>query len=140
MNIITHLQKRLESILDSDVEPPDEELLLTKKNFEALTDPRLLRGLSESLPHDTADKAVILFSRLAMYFDAGVFLECDPPKWEPQAHFHRGHVSVLKGAQKKPVSLPNVDLMSVLRTDAKPVLNKLNLQNLDPENKTACLF
>lgn len=140
MNIITHLQKRIESILDHDHDVPSEEVLLAKKNFEALTDPRLLRGLSESLPQDNTDKAVILFSRLALYFDAGVFLEADKNLWEPQAHFHRGHVQVLKGPQKKKISLPRTDLMSVLRTDAKPILQKMNLQNLDPDQRTVCLF
>jgi len=140
MNIITHLQKRIESILDHDDEVPNEEILLAKKNFEALTDPRLLRGLAESLPTDSTDKAVILFSRLALYFDAGVFLEIDKNLWEPQAHFHRGQVNVLKGAQKKKISLPKTDLMAVLKTDAKPVLQKLNLKILDPEQKTICLF
>jgi hypothetical protein len=140
MNIISDLQKRIESILDNDHETPNEEVLQAKKNFEALTDPRLLRGLAESLPQDSTDKAVILFSRLALYFDAGVFLEADGRLWEPQAQFHRGQVSVLKAAQKKPLSLPQVDLMSVLTTAAEPVLKKLNLQGLDRENKTKCLF
>lgn len=140
MNIITHLQKRIESILDNDTEVPSEEVLLAKKNFEALTDPRLLRGLSEGLPQDDTDKAVILFSRLALYFDAGVFLEADNKLWEPQAHFHRGQVSVLKGAQKKRISLPQANLMSVLRTQAQPLLQKMNLQSLDPEKRTTCLF
>jgi hypothetical protein len=141
MNIITHLQMRLESILDNhDLDHPSEEILQAKKNFEALTDPRLLRGLSESLPDDTTDKAVILFSRLALYFDAGVFLELDSPKWEPQAHFHRGQVTVLKGHQKHIISLPSVELMSILRTDAKPVLKKLHLQSLDADHKTVCLL
>jgi len=140
MNIITHLQKRIESILDHDLDVPNEEVLLAKKNFEVLTDPRLLRGLSESLPADNTDKAVILFSRLALYFDAGVFLEADKTQWEPQAHFHRGHVSVLKATQKKSISLPRTNLMSVLRTESLPLLQKMNLQNLDPENRTVCLF
>ncbi|MBS1971019.1 MAG: GTP cyclohydrolase [Bdellovibrionales bacterium] len=140
MNIITHLQKRIESILDHDLETPSEEVLLAKKNFEVLTDPRLLRGLAESLPNDNTDKAVILFSRLALYFDAGVFLEADKTQWEPQAQFHRGHVSVLKPAQKKKISLPKSDLMSVLRTDAKPLLQKMDLKNLDAEGRTVCLF
>lgn len=140
MNIITHLQKRIESILDHDHDVPSEEVLLAKKNFEALTDPRLLRGLSESLPNDSTDKAVILFSRLALYFDAGVFLEAEKNLWEPQAHFHHGHVQVLKSAQKKKISLPKTDLMSVLRTDAKPILQKMGLQILDPDQKTVCLF
>jgi len=140
MNIITHLQKRIESILDNDHEIPNEEILQAKNNFEALTDPRLLRGLSQSLPGDSTDKTVILFSRLALYFEAGVFLELDGNAWEPQAHFHRGQVGVLKPAQKKKISLPKTDLMSVLRTEALPILKKLNLQNLDPDNKTICLF
>lgn len=140
MNIITHLQKRLESILDNDQEPPSAEMTLAKKNFEVLTDPRLLRGLAASLPKDSTDKAVILFSRLALYFDAGVFLELDGALWEPQAHFHRGHVGVLKPHQKKQISLPKVELMKILRTDAKPVLAKLNLQNLDHEQKTICML
>lgn len=140
MNIITHLQKRIESILDHDLDVPNDEVLLAKKNFEVLTDPRLLRGLSESLPSDSTDKAVILFSRLALYFDAGVFLEADGAKWEPQAHFHRGHVSVLKGPQKKTISLPQTNLMSVLRTEAAPLLQKMNLVSLDPDGRTVCLF
>lgn len=140
MNIITHLQKRIESILDHDLDVPSQEVLLAKKNFEALTDPRLMRGLAESLPQDTTDKAVILFSRLALYFDAGVFLEADKKLWEPQAYFHRGHVSVLKPPQKKKIPLPKVDLMSVLKTGSQPPLEKLGLQFLDSENKTACLF
>lgn len=140
MNIITHLQKRIESILDNDHEVPNEELIQAKKNFEALTDARMLRGLAESLPQDSTDRAVILFSRLALYFDAGIFLEADGKLWEPQAQFHRGQVSVLKPAQKKPLSLPQVDLMSVLRTGATPILKKLKLQSLDPQEKTLCLF
>lgn len=144
MNLITHLQKRIESILDHDheihPEMSSEEVRLTQKNFEALTDPRLLRGLAESLPVDPADKAVILFSRLALYFDAGVFLEADQALWEPQAHFYRGHMSVMKGSQKKKISLPKADLMSVLRTSAAPILQKLNLKHLDRDQKTVCLF
>jgi hypothetical protein len=140
MNIITHLQKRIESILDNDHEVPNQEALQAKKNFEALTDPRLLRGLAESLPQDSTDRAVILFSRLALYFDAGVFLEADGHLWEPQAHFHRGQINVLKPAQKKPLKLPTVDLMSVLRTNSAPLLKKLKLQSLDPDDKTVCLF
>lgn len=141
MNIITHLQKRVESLLDQDQEIPSEEVLLAKKNFEALTDPRLLRGLGESLPQDPTDRAVILFSRLALYFDAGVFLEADNELWEPQAYFHRGHMSLLKGSQKRKISLPRAEhLMSVLRTPASPVLKKLNLSSLDPEEKAVCLF
>lgn len=140
MNIITHLQNRIESVLDQDLEALSEEVQLTKKNFEPLTDPRLLRGLSESLPADSTDKAVILFSRLALYFDAGVFLEADKNLWEPQAHFHRSHVRVLKAAQKKKISLPNVSLLSVLRTNSQALLQKMNLTELDPDNKTVCLF
>ncbi|HEY8270298.1 MAG TPA: GTP cyclohydrolase [Pseudobdellovibrionaceae bacterium] len=140
MNIITHFQKRIESILDNELDAPSEEVLLAKKHFEALTDPRLLRGLAESLPQDSTDKAIILFSRLALYFDAGVFVEADKNLWEPQAHFHRGHMSVLKTPQKKSISLPKVDLMKVLRTDTKPILQKLHLEKLDTENKTVCLL
>jgi hypothetical protein len=140
MNIITHLQKRIESILDHDIDVPSEDVLQAKKNFEALTDPRLLRGLSESLPADNTDRAVILFSRLAMYFDAGVFLESDRNMWEPQALFHRGHVSVLKPVQKRKISLPQANLMNVLRTETKPLLQKMNLLELDVEGRTVCLF
>ncbi len=140
MNIITHLQKRIESILDHDPDVPRDEVLLAMKSFEALTDPHLLRGLSEGLPQNSTDKAVILFSRLALFFDAGVFLESDKNLWEPQAHFHRGHIYIPKSSQKKSISLPNIDLMTVLRTDAKPIFQKLNLQHFDTETGTACLF
>ncbi|MGZ3742677.1 MAG: GTP cyclohydrolase [Pseudobdellovibrionaceae bacterium] len=140
MNIITHLQRRIESILDNELDVLSEEVLLAKKKFEALTDPRLLRGLGESLPQDNTDKAIILFSRLVLYFDAGIFLEADKDLWEPQAHFHRGHMTVLKTPQKKTIFLPKVNLMKVLRTETEPILRKLNLEKLDSEAKTACFF
>lgn len=139
MNIITHLQKRLESILDSDLDPQNELIAQNQARFEAVTDPRLLRGLAESLPQDNTDKAVILFSRLSLYFDAGVFMEADKGLWEPQAMFDRGHICVLAKSQKRKISLPNIQLMTVLRTPSEPVLKKLQLV-LDPQNKTVCLF
>ncbi|MBK9321891.1 MAG: GTP cyclohydrolase [Bdellovibrionaceae bacterium] len=140
MNILTHFQKRIESILDAETEPQGDDVLSLKKKFEVVTDPRFIENLAEGLPSGHTDKAVILFSRLALYFDAGIFLEFDHKIWEPQAQFHYGHVRALKNQEKTKISLPRIDLMTVLRTDTSPILKKLKLQALDPVDQTVCLF
>ncbi len=140
MNILTHFQKRIESILDIEIDAQNDDILNLKKNFEVATDPRTLEGLSEGLPEDHSDRAVILFSRISLFFDAGIFLELDQQSWEPQAQFHFGQIKPLKNPSKTKISLPNIPLMTVLKTNTQPILEKLNLQTLDPQGKTVCLF
>lgn len=137
---ITKLQKRFESFLDNDFENKVEEAEHIQASFEPSRDTALIRGLSQGLPDDHIDRAIIVFSRLAMFFDAGILLENNDGQWKAQASFHKGVTQLLKNNSKSIVKIPNMTLLSVLKTDSKAMLQKLQLQNLDPENKITCLL
>lgn len=134
------LQRRFESILENDFEQNVEDSE-RKAVFEASRDPGLVRGLSLGLPEDHIDRAIVVFSRLAMLFDAGVLLENNDGQWRAQAAFHQGQTQLLKNANGKlSIQLPNMTLLSVLKTSSSQMLEKLQLSHLDPENKTTCLL
>lgn len=137
---ITHFQKRLQSFLENDFDPSAEEHERIRKEFEVSRDSSLVRGISQGLPEDHIDRAIVVFSRLAMVFDAGVLLENNDGEWKAQASFHRGITELLKNPAKATVKIPNVNLMTVLKTDSYSMLHKLNLSHLDPMNKTSCLL
>lgn len=137
---ISKLQKRLEAVLENDFETTHDENERVQKTFEASQDEALIRGISIGLPEDHIDRAVVLFSRLGMFFDSGVLLENNDGQWKAQACFHRGVTQLLKAQHKSLLRLPHVSLLTVLKTDPQPLLKKLNLQHLDPENKTSCLL
>lgn len=136
---LTKLQKRFESFLENDFENKVED---TERlaSFEASRDVSLVRGLSQGLPEDHIDRAIVVFSRLAMVFDAGVMLENHDGQWKAQAYFNKGAAQLLKNMARSVIKIPDVNLMSVLKTDSKAMLEKLNLNDLDPEGKTVCLL
>nr|WP_295903133.1 GTP cyclohydrolase [uncultured Bdellovibrio sp.] len=135
----TKLQRRFESFLDNDFENKVEETERNQTSFEASRDVSLVRGLSQGLPEDHIDRAIVVFSRLAMMFDAGVLLENHDSQWKAQAYFHKGVSQLLKNNGKTVVKLPDMTLMSVLKTDSRSMLEKMQLQHLDPDHKTTCL-
>jgi hypothetical protein len=65
---ISTFQKRLQSFLENDFDPNSEEHERTQKEFEASRDESLVRGLSQGLPEDHIDRAIVIFSRLSMMF------------------------------------------------------------------------
>lgn len=136
----TKLQRRFESFLDNDFENKVEETERNQASFEASRDTSLVRGLSQGLPEDHIDRAIVVFSRLAMLFDAGILLENNDGQWRAQASFYKGTTQLLKNNGKSVVKLPDMTLMSVLKTDSRAMLEKLQLQHLDPEHKTSCLL
>lgn len=136
---ITNLQKRLESVLDNDFEAKVEASERTA-HFEPSRDLSLVRGLSLGLPEDHIDRAIVVFSRLALLFDAGVLLENNDAQWKAQAYFHKGATQLLKNNSKAILRLPPMNMLSVLTTNSEQMLSKLQLQHLDPENKTSCLL
>ncbi|MDG0817911.1 GTP cyclohydrolase [Bdellovibrio svalbardensis] len=137
---ISHFQKRLQSFLENDFDPNSEEHERMRKEFESSRDSALVRGISQGLPEDHIDRAIVVFSRLAMVFEAGVLLENNDGEWKAQAAFSKGITELLKNPSKATIKIPSVNLMTVLKTDAYSMLQKLNLNHLDPENKTACLL
>lgn len=137
---ITNLQKRLESLLDNDFDVESEGSQKEGRAFEVSRDLSLVRGISTALPDDHIDRAIVAFSRLSMFFDAGVILENNDSQWKAQAYFFEGSTHLLKNDAKSAFKIPQMTLLSVLKTDSKTVLTKLNLQQLDPNNKTTCLL
>lgn len=136
---ITNFQKRLESVLDNDFEAKVEDSE-RMAHFEPSRDLSLIRGLSLGLPEDHVDRAIVVFSRLALLFDAGVLLENNDGQWKAQAYCHKGATQLLKNNSKSFIKIPAMNLFTVLSTTSRPILEKLHLQHLDPEDKTSCLL
>lgn len=136
---ITKLQKRFESILENDFEHKVEDSE-RQTGFETSRDLSLIRGISQGLPEDHVDRAIVAFSRLAMFFDSGVLLENNDRQWKAQAYFHKGSSQLLKNNIRSIVKIPDMTMMSVLKTDSRAMLERLNLKHLDPEGKTTCLL
>lgn len=137
---ISIFQKRLQSFLENDFDPNSEEHERIRQEFESSKDEALVRGISQGLPEDHVDRAIVVFSRLAMVFDSGVLLENHDGEWKAQAAFNKGVTELLKNPAKTTLKIPATNLMSVLKTDSYSMLHKLNLHELDPENKTTCLL
>lgn len=135
---ITKLQKRFESFLDNDFENKADEN--SDMPFEPSRDLALVRGLSQGLPDDHIDRAIVVFSRLALLFNAGVLLENNDGEWKAQAYFHKGASHLLKNSAKTVITLPEMTLMSVMKANSTTMLEKMNLQNLDPDQQTSCLL
>ncbi len=138
---ISQIRRHLESLLDNDFEPGsrrEKDHLKTK--FEISRDISLIRGISAGLPEDHLDRIVILFSRMSLFFDAGVMLENQDGRWTAQATFEKGHAEALKKQSKTAIKLPHVEVLSVLRTPASSLLRKLQLSFLDPEDHLQCLL
>ncbi|MNL14756.1 hypothetical protein D3C87_1357130 [compost metagenome] len=138
---LSTLQKRLESVLDNDFENINHrEIEETRQNFEASRDPGLVRGLSQALPDDHIDRAVVMFSRLAMCFESGVLLENNDGQWKAQAYFNKGVTELFKSANKTVLPMPDSACLTVLKAKSQPILQKLHLERLDPENKNQALM
>jgi hypothetical protein len=138
---ISTLQRRLESVLDNDFENANtRENIEVRENFEASRDPALIRGLSQGLPDDHIDRAVVMFSRLAMCFELGVLLENNDSQWKAQAFFNRGVTELFKGQNKTVLPMPMASCLTILKTKSYPLLQKMNLHGLDSENKTQALM
>lgn len=149
----------MQFFLENDTHSKSDEQELLRQSFETTQDLSLIRGLAQGLPDDHIDRAIIIFSRLAMFFNSGILLENTDQKWKAQAFFHQGITELLKNTKLKPtplagrrtlptdkqdehttIHIPNVNLMTVLKTDSTSILKKLNLSHIDPDNKTICML
>lgn len=117
------LQNSFESLLETDGGKKDPDA----PPFEPSRDPALVEGMSLGLPDDHIDKAVILFSRLALSFDGGILLENHDGRWKPQAIFREGVARHLRLENKESVALPEMSALSVLKTDGLALIKKLGV-------------
>jgi hypothetical protein len=137
---ISQIRRRLEDLLDNDFDHKREEKEKIKKTFEVSRDLSLIRGLPAGLPEDHLDRVAVLFSRMSMFFEAGIMMENQDGRWKAQAIFEKGVVETLKSQNKSSLQLPHVKVLTVLRTGARPLLEKLHLKQLDPGNSYQCLL
>lgn len=137
---LTKVQRRIEAVLDNDFENKVEEQERQQGAFEASRDISLVRGLSQALPEDHIDRAIVVFSRLALLFDGGVLLENNDGQWRAQASFYKGATQLVKNNNKAVISIPQAPLMSVLKTDSRSMLEKLQMSSLDARNEASCLL
>ncbi len=136
---LNQLQRRFESLLEEDLDKKNEEIKMDA-SFEASREIALVRGISLGLPDNHVDRAIIVFSRLALLFDIGVLLENHDGIWRAQAQFDKGQSRLIKLHQQTQVHLPPMTLLSVLKTGSREMLEKLGLTGLDPQERTSCLL
>lgn len=140
-NTLERFHKQILSILENDISSSAEDILKIQNQFKSCTDDSYINALSIGLPSDHIDRTIVLFSRVSLIFQSGVLFENQDGEWKPQAFFHKGHVSTLKDMQKNiKIKLPQIQPLSVFKTQSEPLLKKLNLQYLDPNNLTQCLM
>ncbi|MBX3041288.1 MAG: GTP cyclohydrolase, partial [Bdellovibrionaceae bacterium] len=120
---LSRLQNSFESLLETDGGKKDPDA----PPFEASRDPALIDGLSLGLPDDHIDKAVILFSRLALLFDGGLLLENLDGRWTPRAIFREGTAHHLRQESKDSVALPEMNSLAVLKTEGPALMKKLGI-------------
>lgn len=126
-NLVSHLdrlQKRVESLLEEEGTASAHE----SAPFEPTRDSGLMRGIPVGLPDDHIDRAIVVFSRMAMFYDGGVLLENHDGRWLARAIFQEGHARPLR--QSKPVifPLPQLGPLQILKTPATAVIRRLDLK------------
>lgn len=127
------IQNRIESILETDPLKRDPDA----PPFEASRDPSLVDGISLGLPDDHIDRAIILFSRLALLFDGGLLLENHDGRWKPQALFNEGVTRTTASESSKGMSLPDMNSLLVLKTSLQPLCEKLGFRQVPFASKSA---
>lgn len=121
---LTRMHRRFESLLENDVQKKNPEA----PPFEPSRDVALVEGLPLGLPDDHIDKAVILFSRLALCFDQGILLENQDGAWRAQATFQEGLAKPLQKDLTERLSLPDIKSVDVIKTPSSTLLKKIGLE------------
>lgn len=137
---INKISKILEGILDEDIDQDFAEIERQQAVFEAIRDRNALLGISEGLPLDHLMKVACVFSKLSLFFEAGVLLENNDNTWKAQAEFFKGHTRSIKISPRPVIPIPNTNCLTVVRAPARPVLKKLKLERLDLQNKSQALL
>lgn len=137
---INKISKSLERFLDQDLDQNFAEIERQQGLFEALRDSNALMGISEGLPSDHLMRVACVFAKLSIFFQAGVLLENNDNIWKAQAEFFKGHTRSIQISPRPTIPIPSMNCLTVVRAPSRPVLKKLNLSRLDPQNKSQALL
>jgi hypothetical protein len=140
LNQVQVLQKQLENLLEK--EPLTEKDRIEKKPFYPQTDLSQLENLSIGLPQYLRDRAVMIFSRIAPYFDSGLLFMETQGQWKAICGFDQGEFFPLKGVEIEiPFRFPDMSLVEVRRVQSPEIFSQLmDLQVIRSERGQALIF
>lgn len=140
-NQVQVLQKQLENLLEK--EPLNKaNVAPVKKPFYAQTDLSQTETIGIGLPQDLHDRAVMIFSRLAPYFDSGLLFTETSGEWKAICGFDQGDYFPLKGVEIEiPFRFPDMSLVEVRRVSSPEIFTQLmDLQVIRSERGQALIF
>jgi hypothetical protein len=137
----TEIQKNLETLLE------DDRWKKTDGDFQIETNLQVLDRLSIGLPEKPEERAVIVFSRLLPFFNAGLLFyrksltrqsEC----WVPGAAFQNGRYSHLpEKVERQQLHLPKIALGEIKKTSPYLILAPIQMDHLsDTADSAAFVF
>ena len=137
---ISKLQRRFEALLENDFTNRHHDEQDSNFDFETSRDLSLIKGISDCLPNEHIDRTIVIFTRLAAFFDAGILMENNDGHWKSQAYFKNGKSHLIKPNMQRVVALPNMNLMTVLKANSSSIINKLHLPFFNPDKEATCVL
>ena len=126
------LAGRLETLLQ---ETHDPVVISSQKKFELLVDFSSLDQQLQNTPDDHVEKVLSVFSKMLIYFEAGLLFENMDNANSAVALFHQRQLRVAPDDfHDQKIMLPKTKNFQVLTTSSQVFTKKLKL-NWDPENK-----
>lgn len=140
MNQVQILQKQLEHLLEK--EPASDPTAANRKPFYPQTDLNHLDTLSIGLPMELEARSVMIFSRVAPFFDSGLLFQHQEQGWKAIAGFDRGDYFPLKGVEiEVPFKFPDMSLIEVRKVNSPEIFSHLmDLQVLRSDRGQALIF
>ena len=125
MDIVTktlnQFQKRFEELLDHSTEETQQI-----PDFEVNTSEQYIKGIPIALPSDHIDRTIVIFHRLAPFFNAGILMENQDGTWTTKASFQNGQVRTIPQGLESILKLPQMKTTDLFSTPAKNILGKLS--------------
>jgi len=140
-NQVQILQKQLEHLLEK--EPlREKKKTVVEKNFHVETDLTQVDSMGVGLSQLLSERAPMLFSKLAAYFDSGLLFQRAGTEWKATAGFDQGDFFPLKGVEIQiPFQFPDMSLIEVRRVHSREIFSHLmDLQVLRSEKGQALIF
>jgi hypothetical protein len=140
MNQVQILQKQLENLLEK--EPLSKTSLAERKPFYPQTDLGHLDTLSFGLPSELEARCVMIFSRIAPYFDSGLLFQHQAQGWRAVCGFDFGDYFPLKGIEIEiPFKFPEMTLIEVRKVQSPEIFAHLmDLRVLRSDRGQALIF
>ena len=137
---LTKLEQKIESVLVMDLQNNASQS--ANSPFEPHHESQLIRTLSRELPEDLEDRTIILFSRLAIFFDVGILLEKENLNWKAQAYFEEGRMNPMLDHAMEVKGGPQITPLQIVKAPAIPFLKQLGIDQKirNPEGLTAFLL